>query len=165
MVRPLPRATISLLLLCALTFGPIAQADAQKPTERDFLMTLAGVVGRDQEKIVRASIDDQDPSALVSIDPTAKQVKIRTIAALDLAALNAGFAPYGVSIISLEPIAVLNTSARAMAVEGLPGFPVLLDTGDPVNDQAVYQTNKAAWIEAHPELYPPIPRATVPSQR
>ena len=152
-------------MLAALTFGPIAQADAQKPTERDFLMTLAGMVGRDQEKIVLASINDQDPSALVSIDQAAQQAKIRAVAALDLAALNAAFAPFAMSIISLEPIAVLNTSGRAMAVEGLPGFPVLVDTGDPVNDEAVYQTNKAAWIEAHPDLYPPVPQATAPSPR
>lgn len=165
MVRPLHRAALSLSLLAALTFGPIAEADAQKPSERDFLMTLAGMTGRDQEKIVRAAINDQDPSALVSIDAPSQLVKIRTIVSLDRPALDAVFAPYGLSIISLEPIAVLHLSERAMAPGGLPGFPVFVDTGDPENDEAVYQSNKAAWIEAHPDLYPPAPDTTVPSPR
>lgn len=165
MVRPPQRATISLLLLAALTLGPITHAAAQKPTERDFLMILAGMTGRDHEKIVLASISDQDPSALVSINPTAQQVKIRTIVSLDRPALEAAFAPFGVSIISLQPFAVLNPTERAIAAEGLPGFPVFIDTGDAVNDQAVYQSSKAAWIQVHPDLYPPVPHSTSPTTR
>jgi hypothetical protein len=165
MVRPLQRAALSLSLLTALSLISIVPAVAQKPIQRDFLMKLAGMTGRDQVKIVRASINDQDPSALVSIDPPTQEVKIRTIVSLDRPALETGFAPYGVSIISLEPIATPLLSARASAADGIPGFPVFIDTGDPVNDEAVYQSNKAAWIEAHPDLYPPAPDATVPSPR
>ncbi len=165
MVRPVRRAALKLSLLAALSFACIGRADAQKAAKRDFLMTVAGMTGRDQEKIVRASLNDQDPSAFVSVDAPAQQVKIRTIVSLDRPALEAAFAPYGVTIISLEPIAVSHFSERVSAADALPGFPVFVDTGDPVHDEAVYQSNKAAWIVDHPDLYPPTPDATVPSPR
>lgn len=165
MVRPLRRAALNLSLLAALSLASIGQADAQKPAEHDFLMRLSGMTGRDQEKIVRASFNDQDPSALVSIDTPAQEVKIRTVVALDRPALEAAYGPYGISIISLQPIGVPLLSVRASAADVLPGFPVFVDTGDPLHDEAVYQSNKSAWILDHPELYPPVPDATVPSPR
>lgn len=165
MVRPVRRAALNLTLLAALSFACIGRADAQKPAKHDFLMTVAGMTGRDQEKIVRASLNDQDPAALVSVDVPAQQVKIRTIVSLDRPELEAAFGPYGVSIISLVPIAVTLLSERASAATVLPGFPVIMATGNLVHDEAVYQSGKAAWIEAHPELYPPTSDPTIPSPR
>jgi hypothetical protein len=116
-------------------------------------------------KIVHAALNDQDPMALVSIDTPTQQVKIRTIVFLDRPALEAAFGPYGVTIISLVPIAAPLFSQRVSAADAIPGFPVFVETGDPVNDEAIYQSNKAAWIEAHPDLYPPASDATAPSPR
>ena len=164
MVRTLRRAALSLSLLTALSLL-VQHARAQKPFARDFIMQVSGMNGRDQEKIVHAAINDQDPTALVSIDTPTQQVKIRTIGILDRSALEGAFAPYGVSIISLGPIAVPLLVERVSAASELPGFPQFVNTGDPGNDEAVYQSNKAAWIEAHPDLYPPPSGSEVTAPR
>lgn len=162
MTRPLRRTVLELFLL-AVSVCLVTPTVAQKAVHHDFLMRLSGMSGRDQEKIVRTAINDQDPLALVSIDPPTQGVKIRTTTSLDRPALDATLGAWGVSIISLNPIA--DPTARAAPASTLPGFPVFVDTGDPVNDEAVYRSNKAAWIQAHPDLYPPAPDANAPSPR
>ena len=144
--------SLSLFAACMLLVHAV---HAQKQPMYDFLMHVAGMDGRDQEKIVRASINDQDPSALVSIDVPGQRVKVRTSVVLDRHALEPMLGAFGVSIISLAPLVGSGPTERVSPAGTLPGFPVYVPTGDPANDEAVYQMNKAAWVEAHPDLYPP----------
>ena len=164
MVLSLRNVVPSLFLFAALTLV-VHAADAQKQLTRDFMMHVAGMNGRDQEKIVHASINDQDPSALVSIDVPGQRVKVRTSVVLDREALEPRLGAFGVSIISLSPITGPQSTERVSSAGSLSGFPVYVATGDPANDEAVYQMNKAAWVEAHPDLYPPPSGTEVPGPR
>ena len=121
------------------------------------MMRVSGMNGRDQEKIVYAAINDQDPLALVSIDAPGQRVKIRTTVHLDRPTLEARLVGYGVTIIGLTALGVEQPTERISPAVSLPGFPVFVNTGDPVSDEATYRSNKAAWISAHPDLYPPAP--------
>ena len=164
MVLSLRNVVPSLSLFAAFTLL-VHAADAQKQLPHDFMMLVAGMNGRDQEKIVHASINDQDPSALVSIDLPGQRVKVRTSVVLDRPAMEQMLGAFGVSIISLSPISGPQSTERASSAGSLPGFPVYVATGDPANDEAVHQVNKAAWVEAHPDLYPPASGNEVPGPR
>lgn len=164
MVVSLRNVVPSLSLFAALTLL-VHTADAQKQITRDFMMNLAGMNGRDQEKIVHASINDQDPSALVSIDVPGQRVKVRTSVMLDRQALEAMLGAFGVSVISLSPITGLQSTERASSAASLPGFPVYGATGDSATDEAIYQMSKATWVAEHPDHYPPPPGNEVPGPR
>lgn len=156
MVRPLRRAALSLSLFAALPLL-VQDVSAQKPLAHDFMMRVSGMNGRDQEKIVHAAINDQDPLALVSIDAPGQRVKIRTTVHLDRPALEGILGGYGVSIIDIAAIGMEHPTERVSPAASLPGFPVFVNTGNPASDEATYQSGKAAWISAHPDLYPPAP--------
>ncbi len=140
-------------------------ADAQKQIKHDFMLHVTGMNGRDQEKIVHAVINDQDPSALVSIDVPGQRVKVRTGVVLDRQAMEPLLSSFGVSIISLSPLVGLGSNERVSPAGSLPGFPVYVPTGDPAHDEAVYQANKASWVAAHPDQYPPPSGNEAPGPR
>lgn len=137
----------SLLLLAAL---PSA---AQKPVDHDVLITFSGLVNDHGYKIVRSALHEVDERALVSISIPLQQAKFHSSVDIDQAMLASICAPYGIQVVSIDRLDI--DPVRRSLLHVLPGFPEFIDTGHPEQDAADYAARKQAWIDAHPDRYPP----------
>lgn len=95
------------------------------------------------------ALSDLDPEVKVSLEERRVKVGVSSSIArhVVLAALNnAGIGNFN-SPLGTDKMAAENDPST------VPGFPVRQDTGDPVADDAAYNTAKQAWIALYPEDY------------
>ncbi len=144
-------------LKCALfavpgTFGSSA-TEAQKTSEFDRVIEFASDFTEAQSKFIHEGVHDQDPGALIWMDVPAQQVLVRAHVVLDRGQLQAVVGMVGLEITYLGPprieADVLRSSEPARGADA----PVYRNTGDPASDNARYEMEKKAWIEAYPERY------------
>ena len=135
-----------------MTFNGVA-AKAQKASEFDRVIEFASGFTEAQSKFIHEGVRDQDPGALIWMDVPAQQVLVRAHVVLDRGQLQAVVGIGGLEITYLGPPRVEADALRS--TEPVPGgeAPVYRNTGDPASDNARYEMEKKAWIEAYPERY------------
>ena len=149
---PAPSWLKCVLYAGLLTFGGAA-SKAQKTLEFDRVIEFASVFSEAQSKFIHEGVRDQDPGALIWVDVPAQQVLVRAHLVLDRAQLQAVVGIGGMEITYLGPPRVDADALRS--VDPVPGAeaPVYRNTGDPASDNARYEMEKKAWIEAYPDRY------------
>lgn len=96
---------------------------------------------------------------LLSIDMDLQQAKVRTTVLLNTQVLQNELAPHGIGLV------LSGTSDHPSGDTpwvNMPGFPLFVDTGDPISDQAGHEARKQAWIAAHPADYEELLQRTAP---
>lgn len=131
---------------------PCSIASAQKPTEVDRIVRFDGAFSASQSKFIHEGIRDQDPAALIWIDVTAQKVLVRAHSELDREQLQAAVGVAGLQITYLGPPVHEANGQKSFAAASDPA-PAFYNTGDAAADNARYELEKRAWIEAHPDLY------------
>lgn len=116
-----------------------------------------------RSKFIHEAVTDQDPGALVWIDPAVQSVLLRVHVELDRDQLQAVVGQAGLHITYLGPPRHEVGTQRAMRANSADVPPSYHDTGDPVKDNVRYELEKKDWIAVHPDLYQPT--ATEPSDR
>ncbi len=137
----------AVLILCA------CRAQAQKPSELDRVIEFSTVFSSAQSKFIHEGVTDQDPGALVWIDPAEQSVLLRVHVELDRDQLQTVVGQAGLQITYLGPPRRPLSPVKSMAASDTDAQPVYRNTGDPATDNARYEVEKKAWIEAHPDLY------------
>lgn len=116
-------------------------AIAQRPAELTYKARVTGTIGTAQEKWILEAVLAQAPGSVVSIDAALAQAKLRTTTPLDPGELNAMLQPHGVQ---LELTSVTNGEGTELRMAIMP---VYINTGDPVADQANYESALQAWMK------------------
>ncbi len=119
--------------------------------ELDRIIEFNTAFTRAQSKFIHEGVTDQDPGALVQIDPGTQNVLLRVHVELDRDQLQAVVGQAGLSITYLGPLRPEVGTVRTFYVQSADGPPVFRDSGDPAADNARYELEKKAWLIAHPE--------------
>lgn len=127
-------------------------ASAQKWTEVDRIIRFDGSFSASQSKFIHEGIRDQDPTALIWIDVAVQKVLVRAHSELDREQLQAAVGIAGLQITYLGPPLHEANGQKSLAA-GSDAAPTFYSTGDAAADNARYEMEKRAWIEAHPDLY------------
>ncbi|HQV50639.1 MAG: hypothetical protein IPI00_00650 [Flavobacteriales bacterium] len=104
---------------------------------------LQATDGEIHEKMVYEVVRSLDPEALVSI--SGQHLKVRLDASIEVAELISDLGTNGGGNFAIDVLATQKATAN--------NFPILKNTGAPAHDEAVYNAEKQAWIQAHPEVY------------
>lgn len=139
-IRSLSRsiAPWAFTVLCAVV-SPCVQA--QRTAELTYKARIIGALGTAQEKWILEALLAQAPGCDISIDPALAQAKIRSTTPLVPGELNAMLQPHGVQ---LELTSVTNGEGTELRMASMP---VYINTGDPVADQANYESALQAWMK------------------
>lgn len=144
----------SALFVVPMTFGALV-TEAQMTSEFDRVIEFASAFSEAQSKFIHEGVRDQDPGALIWMDVPAQQVLVRAHVALDRVQLQAVVGMAGLEITYLGPPRIEADALRSSEPVADPEAPVYRNTGDPASDNARYEIEKKAWIEAYPERYRP----------
>lgn len=153
------RSLVRALIACVALLCIRGEAQAQRPAELTYKASFTGLAPGPTEKYVIEAFHDQDPDVYLSLDVALQQAKMRTRVPLHEAQLAAALAAHGMGLTLTVALQPGDGDHRGLAV---PGFPVLVNTGDPTTDHAVYEAAKQAWIAAHPTLYEAMQQAATP---
>ncbi len=148
-----------LSLLITSLFGASSALMAQKAVELDYSIHLEPGFTGSQVKFVREALLANDPSCLIWPDEPTHRVVVRTSVPIGLGALEAGIVQSGLHVVSIRLILPDDPQERTRMIMASVGFPLYADTGHPEQDQANFETAKAAWIDADPERYDELMRA------
>jgi hypothetical protein len=130
----------------------------QRAQEYVYTIRFAEPVTQMQEKFLHECLRSQDPDALVWINAAERNALTRVHAALDRDQLQTDMAASGAVITYLGRPVVDHPLQKSVQPNGEVQLPVLKDTGDPATDNARYELEKKAWIEAHPDAYEQLTR-------
>ena len=150
---PLAFSWSKCVLITAVLLLAALRSHGQKPLELDLMIEFSTVFDHAQEKFIHEGIRDQDPVALVWIDVAAQQVLVRMHSELDRVQLQAVIAAAGLHITYLGPPRIEADGLKSLSGNVNSAVPIYHDSGDPASDNARYELEKKAWIEARPELY------------
>ena len=133
-------------LLCSLAIAVCGLATAQ--SYAIYELRSAPSLDSHGRKLLLATVPVVDPQAKVLIYEERIKLQLSDAVAIE-DALAAFSEATGTSI------TVFNVRLGAMrsTPDLPPGFPVMLDTGDPVQDAADHAAAKQAWMVANPELH------------
>jgi hypothetical protein len=140
------------LLTGALAFVAFS-AVGQKPEELDRIIEFSTPFDQAQSKFIHEGVTDQDPGALVWIDPVVQSVLLRLHVELDPVQLQAVVGQAGLHITYLGPPRHEVGAMKALVPNSTDAAPVYVNTGDPAKDNARYELEKKTWIAVHPDLY------------
>ena len=132
---------------------------AQKATEMDYAVHLEPAFTESQIKFVREALLSNDPACLIWPDAPTHRVVVRTVAPIHQAALESAIMQSGLQVVGIDLLLPSDAQERAAMIMASVGFPSLLNTGNPEQDQYNYETAKVAWIDADPERYEELMRA------
>ncbi len=144
-------------LKCVLIAGLWAissvASKAQKAQEFDRIIEFASAFTEAQSKFIHEGVRDQDPGALIWVDVPAQQVLLRAHVVIDRMQLQAVVGAGGLVITYLGPPRIEAGALKSAGTMSRAEAPVYRNTGDPALDNARYEFEKKAWIEAYPERY------------
>lgn len=104
-------------------------------------------------KFIHEGVRDQDPGALIWIDVAVQQVLVRAHVELDREQLQAVVTGAGLHITYLGPPRMEADAAKSLRPTDGDQLPAYRNSGDPAADNARYEMEKKAWVQAHPDLY------------
>lgn len=138
-------------LLVTITMLGLVDVAAQTPGEFLQVIRFSSPFDLAASKFIHEGVRDQDPTADVWIELSEQNVLVRAGVELDRNELQLVVGQAGLQITYLGPPghAIERDGGSADAVVA----PEYRDTGDPSQDNARYEAEKRAFIEAHPDLY------------
>lgn len=150
---------LTLPLIALLGVRPCA---AQKPLAELYFIHFTSPIALAQEKFVHEAVRSQDPDPVLVIEPAAQRLFVNTIAHLDRAQLQAGIEACGLVIDRFERISDEAPAERAQEIGLDMEAPVLVNTGDPVQDNARYDLLKKVFLATRSS--PPLEQARDPNR-
>lgn len=126
---------------------------AQRAPELAYTIQFSTVIDQAQEKFIHEGLRSQDPDALVWINALEQNVLTCVHATLDRDQLQTALAPCGLVITYFGRPRADHAVAKSTSVDSEEPMPAFKDTGDPSLDNARYEVEKKAWIDAHPATY------------
>ncbi len=150
MVHLSPGTGRSALVLCALLAFLIGHA--QRAPEHAYTILFSTPIALAQEKFIHEALRSQDPDAQVWINAAEQNTLARVHAPIDRDLLQADLAPCGL-VITYFGRPISDHPHMKSLPAGDVAMPVFKDSGDPAVDNARYEVEKKAWVEAHPAAY------------
>ena len=141
-LRPL---AVILTVLMTWTTGIAA---AQGDQSLAYIAQVMGLISDQDEKLVNEALNDWDAIDGFEVSCAAHRVKLSAHHPVSEGELTERLAGTGTALLWLAEVQADGSLAGPSYVAH--AFPVYVDTGDPVGDNARYDMDKAAWLAAHP---------------
>ena len=148
-------AIFSFLLVSALA---LACSSAAAQNHYQYQGRVPELVSPMQEKTATSLLVDLYPFGNSSVDAQSRTITFTSGTPVDRDQLRGTMAQYGLTLEALYIHEHLAGVDRWIAVGG-NGFPVFEHTADPIADDARYDAQKQAWIQADPDLYRELTQA------